>query len=164
LARWRFLGWKVCFVIVPARNPLHPASGLVRHRPQKARKRADRPMHGRGAFIVRRMIGLRRRDRQTFAAGSRPRGCRRRSVGHLFESVVDTPGEYRGFALRAPGGGAMFRPPKPRRPDLLARPEPRSPPRSTPRQSKPTVPRDQRVHIDLWTRSRSGAPPSASSR
>jgi hypothetical protein len=28
LARWRFLGWKVCFVIVPARNPLHPASGF----------------------------------------------------------------------------------------------------------------------------------------
>jgi hypothetical protein len=39
--------------------------GFVRHRPQKARKRADRPMHGRGAFIVRRMIGRAPPQRQT---------------------------------------------------------------------------------------------------
>jgi hypothetical protein len=39
--------------------------GSVRHRPQKARKRADRPTHGRGAFIVRRMIGRAAPQRQT---------------------------------------------------------------------------------------------------
>jgi len=42
--------------------------GVSVNRPQKARKRADRPMHGRGAFIVRRMIGRGPLDRQTSAA------------------------------------------------------------------------------------------------
>jgi hypothetical protein len=45
-------------------------------RPQKARKRADRPMHGRGAFIVRRMIGRGPLDRQTSATLRRRRGQR----------------------------------------------------------------------------------------
>jgi hypothetical protein len=39
-------------------------------------------------------------------------------------SRSDTPGEYHGFALRGPGGGAMFRHPKPRRPALPPRAEP----------------------------------------
>jgi hypothetical protein len=39
--------------------------GSVRRRPQKARKRADRPEPGRGAFNVRRMIGRARSQRQT---------------------------------------------------------------------------------------------------
>ena len=56
--------------------------GSVRHRPQKARKRADRPMHGRGAFNVRRMIGRARsaasnERRGPVAARARPSPTRR---------------------------------------------------------------------------------------
>ena len=78
--------------------------GIVRYRPQKARKRADRPTHGRGAFIVRRMIGRAALQRQT-------RMSPRRGASGSAQGTIDTPREYRGIALRRTTGGATFRHP-----------------------------------------------------
>ena len=126
LARWRFLGWKVCF-IVPARDPLHRASGFCPLRPLKARKRAG-ARHGRGAFIVRRMIGPPRKGCQTprrrragaptggaqvarrWRASPRAREDDAR-IGPFRRPGTYTPWEYRGIALRVPSGGAIFRHP-----------------------------------------------------
>ena len=110
-------------------------------------------------------------DRSRASRASNVDGARReadafgRRLGAAVAVRCDTPGEYRGFALRGPGGGAMFRHPKPRRPGRSApSPSPRFACPICPAATSSTVPGTQRVHIDLWTRSRSGAPPSASSR
>jgi hypothetical protein len=135
--------------------------------PLKARERAVARTRA-GAFSVRRMIGRARSDRQTNAGRSRPAtdapaGADLCSAA-LRRWVPDTPGEYHRFALRAPVVGATFRPPNaPATTASPSRAEGRFCP-AFPAAISPCHPRQQRVHIDLWTRSRSGALPSASSR
>jgi hypothetical protein len=142
--------------------------GPVRRRPSEGTQTRRSPETRAGAFSVRRIIGGGRPDRQTFGPRHRPATdapadpglCSRTAKG----AASDTPREYREFALRALGGGATVRPPKTRR---AAHPPSRAlgrRPQFPPSRQTVSVAPEHESPIDLWTRSRSGAPHSASSR
>ena len=102
-------------------------------RPQKARKRADRPMHGRGAFNVRRMIGREALQRQTRTAPGDDH-CEIADhppilPGSIAELPCEVPAAVLCFATRSPGDRA----------DPL--PEPLGSPAQQPRGNHAQVPR-----------------------
>jgi hypothetical protein len=114
------------------------------HRPADDRSPATRPSNERGREAPSRAPARRRRTR-----------VRNRDGYSLGVSRIRLAGTRRRCYVSPPEAPAT-RSSRPSRASVAAPFDPAA--------IQPTVPRHQRVHIDLWTRSRSGAPPSASSR